>query len=933
MIKRIRRTLLCLLIAASMAASGSAYTDDDKSIKQSDTVSKVESSSDTEKFKRSEAVEKVELSVEDAEKYLKKIGYCDGYDVYFKSKDFDDALWKNVGGKPKSKKDYTPEQQETADKIDELKKLGELVIIDSKSGKAAASFKSGIKCDEGTLYVSEAGRFFVLTDEDTSRVIRLRKIVSTLDSKYAFLSADKKTLEFLRSDMKGTDKSLNYDRTEDGKRIYKSADGEFAWLTANGSHYLGAFRYGAENNKLRMIIDDRSASFGIENKENGYIWWSSPLGASQDKTATGLVADELRSSNTLRYGIPMSRSGNNILRSGSDADCVYNVSDIENGIRVIYGYKDAGFTIPVEYTIEDDHLRAKLKISEIAESKPENIATEMTLLGSFGAASDDEDGYFVIPDGCGALVRFNNGRTTQTNLYQQRIYGNDVTAVPQNRGALTEQIYLPVFGIVRGDNALLAVAAKGDSNAYITANVSGQSKSRYNTCNFTFILRGTDTFYMSGNSHDKYTVFEKGSINSDDIELLYYPIVKKGADYTDIADRYRQYLLEEQGVEKRSNAGKAPLYLDLYGGVMKKKSVLGIPISFRTSITDFGQAVDIISELKERGVKDMVISYSNWTSDGIKNKVDKNAKPSGKLGGIRDFRSLTDLIDECGYSLYPVSDNRDFNSGNGYYSFSDTAVRVSGSYSRIVSYDRAYGIPDGFRKNLSLLTPDCYGEVLNGIAENYSNAGLVGVSLASLTSSLYGDYGKKSISRAGAEKLLTDGYENITEKLEGRLLADKANAYALPYVNHITGVPMTSSRFDLFDEDVPFYQIVMHGVIPYSAEAVNGSPNPEWLMLMAAATGSFLSYDMIHEETSELKDTDLDFLYYANYKGNIKKAAEDYALIEPLLSRVSDCYITDYRTDGNIITTEYSDGTRVVTNFEKMTVRWNGGSISLRERS
>ena len=74
MIKRIRRTLLCLLIAASMAASGSAYADADKSIKQSDTVSKVESSSDTEKFKRSEAVEKVELSVEDAEKYLKKIG-------------------------------------------------------------------------------------------------------------------------------------------------------------------------------------------------------------------------------------------------------------------------------------------------------------------------------------------------------------------------------------------------------------------------------------------------------------------------------------------------------------------------------------------------------------------------------------------------------------------------------------------------------------------------------------------------------------------------------------------------------------------------------------------------------------------------------------------------------------------------------------------
>ena len=80
-------------MAASMTVSGSVYADDEKSIMQSDTVSKVESSEDTEKFKRSETVEKAELSLEDAEKYLKKIGYCDGYNVYFKSKDFDKALY------------------------------------------------------------------------------------------------------------------------------------------------------------------------------------------------------------------------------------------------------------------------------------------------------------------------------------------------------------------------------------------------------------------------------------------------------------------------------------------------------------------------------------------------------------------------------------------------------------------------------------------------------------------------------------------------------------------------------------------------------------------------------------------------------------------------------------------------------------------------
>ena len=157
--------------------------------------------------------------------------------------------------------------------------------------------------------------------------------------------------------------------------------------------------------------------------------------------------------------------------------------------------------------LEKDCLKASLKVSDIKEPKDEKIATEVTLMSSFGAADDTEDGYFVIPDGSGALVRFNNNRTMDTNAYQQRVYGPDVTVVPTSRGAVAEQIYLPVYGIVKENNAMLVVASKGDSNAYLSAQVSRQSNSSYNLCNFTFILRGTDTFYMSGNNSDKLTVF------------------------------------------------------------------------------------------------------------------------------------------------------------------------------------------------------------------------------------------------------------------------------------------------------------------------------------------------------------------------------------------------------------------------------------------
>ena len=102
------------------------------------------------------------------------------------------------------------------------------------------------------------------------------------------------------------------------------------------------------------------------------------------------------------------------------------------------------------------------------------------------------------------------------------------------------------------------------------------------------------------------------------------------------------------------------------------------------------------------------------------------------------------------------------------------------------------------------------------------------------------------------------------------------------------------------------------------------------LLLMAAATGGSLSYDMLYEETNILKDTEYDVLYYANYANWTDTAAEEYRQLAPLLSKVSDCTITGYETDdsGDRITTTYSDGTVVKVDLEARTVEYDGNTVS-----
>ncbi len=930
---KIKRTLLCLLAVSMMTVSANIYADSEDEAETAAETAEDEGSeegaAEEKAAKLKESEEKVRAEYDDITAYLRKVGSADGIDVYAKDKGFEDAVWAKNGGEPEKKSDYTEAQEAIADMIGDLKKLGDLVAVDPAKKEALASFSDSNKCDEGKLYVSGAKRYLLYVDSDLTRVIRVRRVISTIDDPSLFSSIDGKTLERMDGDYRKVLATFKESGTEDGKKVYYSDDRTaFTWLSTDGKQVIGTYRQCAENDSYIMLVDNRLGNLGLKNKATGYIWWSSPLGAARDKVATPLLVNELRSSNTLRYGIPSKRSNNNVLRSGTD-DCEIKVSDVKNGVKVTYYYNKAGFSFPVEYTLEEDCLKAALKVSDIKEPKDEKIATEVTLMSSFGAASDTEDGCFVIPDGSGALVRFNNNKTMDTNAYQQRVYGNDVTVVPTSRGAVTEQIYLPVYGIVKEDNAMLVVASKGDSNAYISAQVSKQSNSSYNLCNFTFILRGTDTFYMSGNNSDKLTVFENGDIKSDDIELRYYPISKKGASYVDVADRYRQYLIDEDGVEPKSS--KAAMYVDLYGGTLKKKPVLGIPVTLKQPVTKYDEALEILTELKNKGVDDMVVSYNGWTNDGIRRKVDTGASPSGTLGGKSTFNKLTDFIGENGFEFYPASSSRDFYSGNGYYSFTSTCVRVSGSYSRIVSYDRAYGIPDGFKKNMSLLSPSYYGEVYGDIASSYAKAGLTGAAVDNAASSLYGDYGKKDISRYKAMTLAEEAFGKLSDSLDNGFIADGANAYALPYVSHITNVPLSSSRFDIFNEDVPFYQIVMHGLVPYSTTPVNGDADPSQLLLMAAATGSSLSYDMIYNETSKLKDTDYDRYYYANYHYWADTAAEEYKLLAPLLDSVSDSTITGYDVsdDGSLITTTFSNGTVVKTDLVNKTVEYGGNKLSL----
>ncbi len=923
-ILKTKRVLACLLAAAlALPMTALPVSSEGEETKAESTVEDGETSEEggEETVVIEEEEEEVDISADDVKKYMQSVGKADGYEIYLRSEEYKDEIEAEFLAQVGSNYADEDEAEDAADEVLDLLKKAELAIIDTATGEVVAVAEELTDTDESVIYLSDAGRYLVHLNAEKTSVQQIRFRVSTLDSEFLFLTKDKETLELYTDDYEEVYVTMKLDEQNDVHCIYRSDDGLYwAMLNAAQDQAWACVKQVAENDNFIMYVDEYTAVIALENKANGYIWWSSPLNANRDTRATGTLVNELQSSLVLAYGDTGARSVTN-QRSRNAAEL--KVKEVTDGVEVTYEFDKCGISVPVSYKLCEDYMEVSVDCAKIKESQFDSgkIATQITMLGAFGAGSPDEEGYFVLPDGCGALVNFNNGKET-AKAYSQPVYGRDITVVPTTKPAVTEKIYMPVYGIVKEGNAMAVVIEEGDGNATLNASVSGQSLSSYNICNFSFRLRGSDSVAMPGDAGN-LTIFEEGAIKTENICVRYYPIAKEDADYVDIAEAYRNYLLNDGGVSMKTEADSTEMFLDLYGGTMKSRSILGIPITMKTSMTSFSEAQEIVSGLVDQGVDDMVVVYNNWTNAGISGKVDNKAKPSGTLGGSGDFNDLTEYLEEQGFDFYPSVNNKTFKSGNGYYTFMDTTIRISGSYSRQMTYNLSYGVQDVSVTTKSLLSPASFSKVYEKLAKNYSKKGLTGVSLGDMTSTLYGDYGKQNMSRDNTMDVLTDSYQAINDAGLS-LLADSCAAYAFPYADRISDVPLQSSGFDMFDQDIPFYQIVLHGVIPFSGTAINASADSTGTFLDTIASGSNPAYDMIYAEASDLKDTELDVYYYSNYSFWQSTAAEEYKIASEVLSGVSDQTITDHYVDGDKTVTVYSDGTEIMVDYAKETITVNG---------
>ncbi|MBS5661485.1 MAG: hypothetical protein KHW79_09430 [Clostridiales bacterium] len=594
----------------------------------------------------------------------------------------------------------------------------------------------------------------------------------------------------------------------------------------------------------------------------------------------------------------------------------------ENGVEA--EDESISFRIPIEYRLEKDSLTAKVVAEEIVTPSNAHLLT-LDLLPYFGAADEKQEGYMLVPDGCGAIIRLNNGKASQ-GTYQMPLYGTDLSTEQTDNLTQKQILSLPVYGMKQGDSSFLAVIESGAAIANIRAAVGGTTNS-YNNIYPSFTLNNTqkaDVPYSQATS----MYFYQKEMASCDLQVRFCFLNKDDADYSGMARRYQQYLIEN-GVFTQTSQYEPALYLNLLGAINQEDNVFGIPVQKTVALTSFSEAETIVKTLKDKGVGSVVVRYEGWCNGGLLHSALTDIKVQKQLGGLKAQKKFQSFMEESGNRVYWDMDLQYIPKNtllDGYSSIFDSPRTIIGE----TAFSQQYNLVSG--KSIlqtALLSPGKYSDFAKQAINSLAGCAGQDVSIGSMSNMLYSDFnsGKQFDRQQAAEAAAQTA---ALFRNSGKVLGSQPSDYVFESLSEVMNAPGSSNGYSLFDEEVPFYQMVIHGYLSYAGEPLNYANSIEDEILRMIETGTMPGFEWMYQSNSVLKKIDADY-FAVSYREWLDDAIETYTKVSGALNGLQGRRIVAHSKTAGVSCTEYDDGTKVYVNYNETDAAVDGHTVKARD--
>ena len=571
------------------------------------------------------------------------------------------------------------------------------------------------------------------------------------------------------------------------------------------------------------------------------------------------------------------------------------------------------FQVGIRYELVDGDLVVTIPVECLAMPAGYTITT-IGVLPYFAAEGKDAVGELVLPDGCGSVIRMNNGKTG-SNPYEAKVYGGDMGNYDRTRSYEPRAVHLPVFGVSGQNSAVFAIIEGGAETATLHAMVSGMRSENNNA--YVSFAPVAEEYYQLGNTVGAAISFLDTRYADEDMSVR-YKLFSKSMGYSQMAQTYRRYLIEKGRLAERAEASAGKAYLELTGAVTSTSSLMGIPYEAVIPLTTFGQADEILQALEEKGVNRLAVKYTGWNKGGVRQGLPAAIAPESRLGGARGFQTFLETCRSRDIALYlnynfqtvTKTDTLFDNFSKGKHA----ARTITGKYGRYVPRYRGDLYTPVERQYV--LKPSLYSAFSAMVADELQAFGLTGVSLEAMGSKLAADYDDSGYcSLSGSTARVQDALRVLTDK-SIRVLSQGVNDYAFSQVTDVVELDSYSAEYTITDYAIPFLQMVLSGSMDYAGAAFNYD-DADTNFLKALETGSLLYIDLMYADNSVLKHKEnLDTYYTSCYRHWIDAFGEAYGKLSAIYEEVGGRVITGHcRLADKVYGTTYESGKRILVNY------------------
>lgn len=525
-----------------------------------------------------------------------------------------------------------------------------------------------------------------------------------------------------------------------------------------------------------------------------------------------------------------------------------NAVKTNNGFSVVYDFKSENITVTVDYILNSDGMSIEIDPNKITEN-PDRIVTSIDVAPFFCSAKNGvENGYVFVPSGSGALI-YSNVNMKSISETKEPVYGKDLSVYDPYDFTNEKSIRMPVYGAVSNGKGIFAIIEHGASSSNIKT-VSNDERLRYTSVYTNFDVRGYETVDIPKgiklqNSTGK--VYSE-PLTDRKISIRYIPLSGEKASYYGMAEIYRNYLVSKYKLAERKS--DQAVVLRVLGGVMTTEFNLGIPSDELYPLTTIEQAGKIIETSNNKYKNNVRFVLDGYGSTGLEVGEFAGGLEVGDNLGSDD--ELKKLLKKCQKSGIDVAMNFDivrYNQSSAFNTSGDIAVAATGKkvinkYSLLTTKMQT----DIFG-SYNLLSRNLFSKAVNKVKKYAGEVSLKNVMLDTASNTLYSDYNFKKYYAKGNEEDIYKALKSINKSGYGFVASD-ANIYAAVCAEYIDNAPVYSSNFDSFSTDIPFYQIVLKGIVPMYTPKWSGATNERDVFLKAVESGMGLSMSVSEDYSS-----------------------------------------------------------------------------------